>query len=151
MEVVEHPFSEFLRRPNEVVAELIGCDVLLRRRNAPALRLSRADRHESRSEAFEACARLLRNVAAHSPVALGAALGDAFAWVEFLPKQDRDLFAEELIPTLLGAVSMDNYEPVAQLVREWKATAEIHADPGLARRLVEPLEAAGDPVPAPSS
>ena len=149
MEVVERPFSEFLRRPNEVVAELVERDVLLRRRNAPALRLSRADRHDGRSDAFEACARLLRNVAVHSPAALRAALGDAFAWTEFLPRQDREMFAEELIPMLLAAVSVDNYEPVSQLVREWKATAEIHADPELARRLLEPLEATGDPVPAP--
>jgi hypothetical protein len=40
-------------------------DVVLRRRNAPALRLSEADRDEVRDEAFEAVARLLRNLLVH--------------------------------------------------------------------------------------
>ena len=59
MSVVERPFSEFLRQPNDVVAELAEHDVLLRRRNAPALRLSQADRDDDRSPAFEALSRLL--------------------------------------------------------------------------------------------
>ena len=150
MEAVERTFSEFLRQPNDVVAELVDRDVLLRRRNAPTLRLSRADRDEDRSKTFEALARLLCNLATHSPVVLGAAVGDAFAWTLFLPRPDREVFVEELTRMLLGAAAVDNYSPVTQLVREWKATAEIHADPRLARRLSKPLEASGDTVPAPA-
>ena len=150
MEVVERPFSEFLRRPNDVVAELAERDVLLRRRNAPAVRLSRADRHRDRSEAFEASARLLRNIAVNQPAALGAALGEVFAWVEFLPEQDRDHFAEELTRTLLAASSVALYASVAQLVHEWKATASIHADPEFAHQITEALETSGDPVAVPA-
>jgi len=150
MSVVVHSFSEFLRQPNSVVAELAEHDVLLRRRSAPALLLSRADRGDDRSEAFEVLARLLRNLALHSPRALDKAVDDAFAWVAFLPKADRHLFVEELTRTLLGASTVGNYSPVAQLLREWKATAEIHADPKLARRLRRATEAAGDLVTAPA-
>jgi len=150
MSVVERPFSEFLRQPKDVVAELVEHDVLLRRRNAPALRLSQADRDDDRSEAFEALARLLRNLAVHSPEALGEAVDDVFAWLTFLPRADRKLFVEELTRTLVGSAAVDNYSPVAQLLREWKATAEIHADPKLARRLRKPVEAQGDPVAAPA-
>ena len=32
MRVIERPFSEFLRQPNDVVAELVDHDVVLRRR-----------------------------------------------------------------------------------------------------------------------
>ena len=60
---------------------------------------------------------------------------DAFAWAQFLPSDARNLFAEELTDTLLAAATIDVYAPVAQLVRDWKATAEIHADPELLRRL----------------
>jgi len=42
MRVIERPFSEFLRQPNDVIAELADHDVVLRRRNAPSLRLSEA-------------------------------------------------------------------------------------------------------------
>lgn len=147
MSVVERPFSEFLRQPKSVVADLADHDVVLRRRNAPALRLSRADRDDDRSEAFGTLARLLRNLAVHSPAALDGAVDDVFGWLTFLPKTDRKLFIEELTLTLVGAGSVDNFSPVAQLLREWKATAEIHADPKLARRLRKPLVAGGDPIP----
>ena len=150
MAVIERPFSEFLRHPNEVVAELAEHDVLLRRRNAPALRLIRADHHSDRTQALESTARLLRNIAAHSPTALSEALLDAFAWVRFLPSDARDLFAEELTETLLAAATVDVYAPVAQLVREWKATAEMHADPELLQRLTVVVQAAGDAVPRPT-
>ena len=150
MSLVERPFSEFLRQPKDVVAELDEHDVLLRRRNAPALRLTQADRDEARAEAFEALAKLLRNFAVNSPAALDAAADDAFAWLTFLPKADRKLFVDELTRTLVGASAVENYSPVAQLLREWKATAEIHADPKLARRLRKPIEAAGNRVAAPA-
>lgn len=151
MRVVERPFSEFLRQPNEVVAELVDHDVVLRRRNAPALRLSQADRDDDRSEAFEALARLLRNLAVHSPAAnFEQAVLEAFGWSTFLPKRDRRAFVEELTMTLVGAAQVENFAPVAQLVREWKATAEIYADPSLARRLRRPIAPDGDAVPVPS-
>lgn len=150
MSVVERPFSEFLRQPKDVVAELAEHDVLLRRRNAPALRLSQADRDNDRSEAFGALARLLRNLAVHSPAALDEVVDDAFAWVTFLPKPDRTLFVEDLTRTLIGAAAVENFSPVAQLLREWRATAEIHADPALTRRLREPIDADGEQVAAPA-
>jgi len=68
-----------------------------------------------------------------------------------LPKADRKLFVEELTRTLVDAAAVENYSPVALLLREWSATAEVHADPALARRLRGPIEAAGEPVTAPAS
>ena len=152
MAAVECMFSEFLRHPRDVVAELGEGDVVLRRRNAPALRLVRADRHEERSAALEASTRLLRNVALHSPAALSGALADAFPWVEFLPEREREVFAEGLTRTMVAASSVDNCAPFAQLIREWRATAEICADPELARRLAAPIDdPTGDPVLVPPS
>ena len=81
---------------------------------------------------------------------LSEALLDAFAWAKFLPSDARDRFAQELTDTLLAAATVDVYAPVAQLVREWKSTAETHADPELLRRLTGPIEAAGHPVPSPA-
>lgn len=151
MSVVERTFSEFLRHPNEVVAELEEHDVVLRRRNAPALRLCRADRDVARSDAFEAFARMLRNLAAHSPVAFGAALGEAYPWVKYLPHNEREQFAQELTYELLAAVSVGVFEPVALLVDAWRATAEVYADPELLRQLSEPIEVShGGPVPYPT-
>lgn len=151
MRVVERPFSEFLRQPNEVVAELEDHDVVLRRRNAPALRLSDASRDDERAEAFDALARLLRNLLAHNPAGLAGAVGDVFPWATFLPKRDQMTFVDELGRTLGASSALDNYAPVAQLLREWRATAEIHADPRLARRLRTAIVADGVRVPPPET
>ena len=149
MRVIEHPFSEFLRQPNEVVAELDDHDVVLRRRNAPPLRLSAATRDDERAQAFDAAARLLRNLLMHSPAGLDDALEDVFPWSTFLPKRDRAMFVDELGLTLVAASAIDNYVPLAQLLREWRATAEIHADPRLARRLRRAADAGGNRVTVP--
>ena len=52
MRVIEHPFSELLRQPKTVVKDLAEGDVLLRRRGAPALRLTRVDRDDQRADAY---------------------------------------------------------------------------------------------------
>lgn len=151
MSVIERTFSDFLRHPNEVVAELEEHDVVLRRRNAPALRLCPVDRDVARLDAFEAFARMLRNLAVHSPTALGAALSDAYPWVRYLPRIERELFAQELTQELLAAVSVGVFEPVALFVDAWRATAEVYADPELFRRLSEPIEVThGGSVPYPT-
>ena len=150
MRVVERPFSEFLRQPNDVVAELAEHDVVLRRRNAPSLRLSEADRDDERDEAFDALARLMRSLVVHSPASLDATVDEVFPWVTFLPSRDRKAFVDELTRTLVAVSTIENYAPVGQLLREWKATAELHADRRLARRLRGAISADGDPVPAPT-
>lgn len=151
MRVVERSFSDFLRQPNEVVAELEDHDVVLRRRNAPALRLSDASRDDERAQAFEALARLLRNLLTPSPARLADAVNDVFPWATFLPKRDRAAFVDELGRTLVASSALDNYAPVARLLRGWRATAEIHADPRLARRLRTPIAADGDRVAIPQA
>jgi hypothetical protein len=149
--VIEHPFSDLLRRPKDVTDDLDEGDVLLRRRDEPDLRLSRADREVHRAEAFSALGRAMRNLAVHNPRALSDALADAFPWLELIPARDRRLFLDEFSRVVTAAAAVDNYEPLSQLVREWRATAEIHADPKLARRLRAPVDAGGDQVAAPPS
>jgi len=149
MRLIERPFSDLLRKPKEVTDDVEQSDVLLRRRDEPDLRLSRADREAQRVDLFSAIGRALRNLAVHSPAALADALADAFPWLEFLPSTDRRSFLDEFSRVVTAAAAVDNYEPLTQLVREWRATAEVHADPKLARRLRRAVEAAGEPVAAP--
>ncbi|MBI2965988.1 MAG: hypothetical protein HYY34_07280, partial [Chloroflexi bacterium] len=146
MKVIEYPFSDLLRRPKAVTREVEQGDVLLRRRDEPDLRLTRADREAERAATFAALGKALRNIAVHNPAALDSALRDAFAWLEFLPDRDRKHFVEEFSRAIAAAVELDSYVPLTQLVREWRASAEIHADPRLARRLKQPLKANGKRV-----
>lgn len=149
MRVIERPFSDLLRKPKEVSRDVADHDVLLRRRGAPDLRLTRVDRDDERLAAVVVFGRALRNLAVHQPDAFREVLRQEFPWSEFLPAAERRVFLAELTTTLVGAAELDNFAPLGQLLREWKATAEIHADPRLARRLRRPVEAAGKSVPAP--
>ena len=151
MRVIERSFSDLLRHPGDVTSELDRGDVLLRRRDDPDLRLTRADREESRMLAFDTVARAFRSIAVHHPAVLIDALGDMFAWVEFLPPGDRTVFADEFARVAAAGADLDNYAPLMQLVQEWRATAEIHADPELAQRLRRPIAADSGPVAAPAA
>ena len=142
MRVTERPFSDLLRHPKDVTSDVEEGDVMLRRRDQPDLRLSRADRDAERAIAFAAVGRTLRNLAVHSPKALGEALVDSFAWLEVLPSADRLAFVEEFSRVVAAATELDSYAPLAQLVREWRATAEVHADPKLSRRPSTPFDRA---------
>ena len=151
MRVTVRPFSDLLRQPKDVAHDVDDGDVVLRRRDEPDLWLSRADRESERAEAFVAVARAMRNLAVHSPAALAASLIDAFPWTEFLPAGDRRLFAEEFSRVMTAAAELENVTPLTQLLREWRASAEIHADPKLARRLRSRVDAEGSAVPAPTT
>lgn len=93
---------------------------------------------------------VLSDLAANQSAALTEALSDAYPWVQFLPPDERELFAAELREHLLAADSIGDFMAAAQFLHEWKATAEIHADPELARRLAGPHEIThGGRVPPP--
>jgi hypothetical protein len=135
MRVVERSFSDLLRHPNDVAADLDTGDVLLRRRDEPDLLLGLAERDAERAAMFRALAVTFRSLATRMPSALEEAVLDAFAWTEFLPLKDRHAFLEEFSRTLIASADMDTYERLVRVVREWRATAEVHAQPSLAKRL----------------
>ena len=150
MRVIERSFSDLLRHPGDVTGELERGDVLLRRRDEPDLRLTRADREEARTIAFDTAARAFRSIAVQHPEALTDALADMFPWVEFLPAHDLRVFADEFGRVAAGGSALDNYIPLVQLINEWRASAEILADPELARHLSEPITAVGASIKPPA-
>ena len=91
-----------------------------------------------------------KRVGNQAEVLNGPIMLDSFAWSEFLPPEDRRAFLDEFSQTLIASADMDTYEHLAQLVREWRATAEIHAQPGLAKRLKQRVKSTeGRSIPAP--
>ena len=150
MQVIERTFSDFLRQPKEVVANLAQHDVVLRRRNAPDLYLSLAARDTTRAKTIECLARLLRKVAADSPEAMDDAIEDAFPWVQFLSPGGLREFAEELTQTILASASVESFEPVELTILAWQNTAEILSDPELTALLSGPFTIThGGRVPCP--
>ena len=149
MQTVERSFSDLLRHPNDVTRDLDRSDVLLHRRGEPDLRLSRADRDAERRDALSAMARALRNIQIHEPSALKRAMTEAFAWTEFLPEEERELFVDDFTRCAAAATELNELGAMAQLVREWRSTAEAWADPELARSLRVPLRSKGNAIPRP--
>lgn len=150
MRVIEHSFSDLLRQPKAVVEDLDENDVVLRRRGAPDLLLTRVDRDGQRADAYAMVGRALRNLAVHSPDALAVALLDEFPWTSYLPTADRKVFVEDFTRTVIAAAELDTFAPLGQLVDEWRTTAEIHADPELAERLRRAITTSRAPVPRPA-
>jgi len=70
--------------------------------------------------------------------------------LKFLPAADRRLFVEEFSRVVTAAAALDNVAPLIRLLREWQATAEVHANPKHGRRLRRSLEATGEAVPPPA-
>lgn len=148
--VTERPFSDLLRHPKDVAVDVEAGDVILRRRDQPDLWLSRADRETERSQAFAVLARTLRNLALRSPDALTDALVEVFSWTEVFPISERSLFVEDFSRVATAAADLDDMRPLTQLLREWRATAEVYADPELAKRLRLRVDAHGQAVAVPT-
>lgn len=68
------------------------------------------------------------------------ALACEYPWLEHLPERDRAEFLADVID--VGRISADE-AVLDQTIREWKATAEIYADPEVLRELTRPLVDAG--------
>jgi hypothetical protein len=144
-------WSELQRGPKSVAALADRGDVRVRRRDGVALLLTREDRANTTAEGAVAAARALRNLLAHmDPQIAAAALADEFAWADVLPQPDRAQFVTDFVRAFQASAEMGQWTPLAQTVREWKATAAVHADPELVQQLSSPLNGDFGAVPNPA-
>lgn len=147
----EVQWSELQRDPKSVAALADQGDVRVRRRDGAALLLTREDRASSAAEGAVSAARALRNILTHLPAAAAAdALIDEFPWVDALPDADRAHFVTDFARAFQGSAELGEWSLLAQTIREWRATAAIHADADLARELSGPLSGDFGPVPHPT-
>lgn len=149
-------FSDLVNRPRDTVAKLVTSasrSLRLRRRGAEDLVLTTATRYEQDNEVNSATVRFFIAVVRHDDEThelLLRALPEVFPWVRFLPDDAPRTFLLELIDTLRAADAIHNTAPVAQLITEWRHTAEVHADPFLREILSREAEDFG-PVPSPEA
>jgi hypothetical protein len=125
--------TELLRDPNRVIDRVEkGSDVIIERRDAAPLCLTLRSRVEEDRAGTAVLARVLLKAL---PDLIGAAWGilaEAYPWLRFLPERERNVFLREFAETVEACAAIDNNAPIAQLLHEWKATAEVYADPSLA-------------------
>ncbi len=73
-------------------------------------------------------------------------LAAALPWVRILPDEAVDEFASEFVAVARVAVTVKSLAPVAQLLIEWRHTAEVYADPELYATLSQPHDGDFGPV-----
>jgi len=98
-----------------------------------------------------AAARALRNLLAHmEPQIAAAALVESSPGPTCYPSEI-DSVRDRLRPRLSRLRRrMGQWTPLAQTVREWKATAAVHADPELVEQLTSPVSDDFGAVPDPT-
>jgi hypothetical protein len=147
----EATLTEFLRDPNGVVERLEHVDVVLHRRNAEDLRLSLRSRSDAVNESVRFLARVLGTALTDDLVRQHLRVSaEAIPWLGFLPEERRTEFLADFFRCAEAAAELGTMAPLAQLLREWQATAAIYADPQLAAELRRPLPGDGERVPIPS-
>jgi hypothetical protein len=137
------PFTELIQHPVRTTARLAGIRaLLLRRRDAGDLVLMSADRARQEGEVVDVAARLLAGVLSDRDGAdlVRQVLPAVLPWVRFLPPAAAGELAAEFVATAHAAAAVDNVAPVAQLLAEWRHTAEVYADPELHAALTRPHE-----------
>ncbi|MGH3897263.1 MAG: hypothetical protein ACRDTA_03240 [Pseudonocardiaceae bacterium] len=112
----------------------------MKRRDGAVLLLTREDRASSAAEGAVAAARTLRNLLLRlGPQAVAAALLDEFPWSDALPEQDRAQFVTDFVRAFHASAEIGQWTLLSQTVREWRATAAVHACPDLVKQFSGPL------------
>ena len=94
--------------------------------------------------------RALRNILAHVSVdALADSFLDEFPWISVLPSEDIGEFVKDFIRAAGAAAELGQWSVLSQTIREWRATAAVYAEPGLADKLRRPVTDDHGPVRPP--
>jgi hypothetical protein len=121
--------SDLLRNPTEVIERLDDGDVVLTRRGAESLRLSK-DRSTTQEHAMVAAlAHLIAATVVDEAMAsrLAEALRDPFPWIEFLDGAARGQFVDDFLRTARACASVGRFDRLAVEVANWRETAVAYS------------------------
>ncbi|NVJ08980.1 hypothetical protein HUW63_27565 [Myxococcus sp. AM001] len=149
MATSELNWSTFLREPTRVEPLLEKGDVVLKRRDGDALRLSRASRSDDERQAIASAARLLAaGFEKRISRDFGQRVAERLPWTRFLPQADRVTFVQEFLGQLEACADLGDFGSLGRLLAEWKNTAAAFAE-GVGSELARPVGDVGKRVPRP--
>ncbi|BBX82178.1 type II toxin-antitoxin system Phd/YefM family antitoxin [Mycolicibacterium aubagnense] len=119
-------FTDFLRKPKDVVAKVVEGAVRITRRDAEDLILMRAGDLDRQHEGIALASRIMRAAARH-PGDMAAATHDVFGWVGALSADEQGEFAREIDGLVWSAAELGEYTQLLRSVRSWAGTAEAYA------------------------
>lgn len=152
--VDEVSFTELIQHPTRTTQRLNTARALrLRRRDADDLVLMSATRAGEEGQVIDLTARLLAGVLRElgSPAAIRQAVLKVLPWTRWLPSDALDELVAEFVDTTRAAADLRNTAPIAQLLAEWRHTAEVYADPELHTSLSRAHEGDHGRVPQPEA
>lgn len=146
------PMSRFIQNYKQHLTsaeQMDGTIVLEQRAGQPAWVLETARRANANAEATDFVSAALVALVHDDRLVerFASSLAATLPWLAFLPEQDREQFAVESAETLRACASIGRYTAFADLIEDWRNTAEIHSDPELAAALSSDInEPLGMPV-----
>jgi hypothetical protein len=144
----EFSFSDLLQQPTRVAAAVEERGrVILHRRNAPDLVLSRASDLSELAGFARLLARMLKHIPGNE---LGETVSEALPWTRYLTETGRANFVINLPAVIQDCDDLGTFAPLEIYLVDWRNTAAVLADPELADRLAQPIpDPIGRPVEAP--
>ena len=136
--VKEFTFSDFVQQPTRVASAVEERGrVVLHRRNAPDLVLSRA----SDLTELAGFARLLSRMSKHLPSAgLSKSVAEALPWTHYLDETERTELVTDLPAVIQDCEDLGTFAPLEIYLAQWRNTAAVLADPDLTARLTKPIK-----------
>ncbi|MEU2031655.1 hypothetical protein [Nocardia amamiensis] len=134
------PFSDLIRKQTSVFPALADADVILERRDAENLVLSRSERFEAKETALRLLARTIAIIARSNRGLAEEVFAEELPWLKWLPDTGRAEAAAELLDQLIAGADTGLFTPFARDLVAWQHTAEIYAQPELAQRLAGPFD-----------
>ena len=121
-------FSDLLRHPNDVIAQLEQGDVTLTRRDGEALMLTKAARSAENQDAMDHLSRLIAASLDDSACRrIADQLEDEYPWLSLLPAAQSLQFVGDYFRILRASVKVGAYTQLATFLTSWEGTAEIYA------------------------
>ena len=147
MSTRSHTLSFVVKHTGKVLDEVQHSDVLVTRRDGEDMMLSTARRDSAVRGGLDLSVRLLAQIMtdAELSAALLRSTEAALPWLEWLTPQDRAEFLPEFVRTAKACGDTKYYAPLARLLDEWEASAQIAHDPEL-RDLLTADRGEDDPV-----
>lgn len=143
------PMSRFIQNYNQHLTSAEQSDaviVLEQRAGRPAWVLESEQRVRANAEATEYLAAVLAAIVRDEALVgrFSSLLPASLPWVAFLPEHDREEFAVETAEMLRACASIGRYTAFAELIGDWRNTAEAWSDrnlvAGLSGDISEPLD-----------
>lgn len=151
MVVTEVSYSSFLRGPSEVLPALERGDVQLDRRDGEPLVLTRARRYQAWMQGMALTSRIMRHLAKDDPDLAEKLLAEELPWLAWMPRREQTECISEIVTQLAAGAETGTFEPFARVLAEWERTAEVWADPELAKRLTSHFAGDGEVVVRPGT